>query len=153
MRKLPRCPLTAIDQGSSLVETALVVPLLMLLLLGAVDFGRAFYLSMEISGAAQGAAEYGIQYPYDTSGMHTAATTDAPDVPNVTVGSPAYGCECADGTNYSASCSTLPTCTANNVVYRVNVTVSTSYSPWFPWPGVPSTLSISDSASMRSGGS
>lgn len=140
------------DRGSSLVEVALVVPFLLLLLLGVVDFGRAFYLSMEVAGAAQAGAEYGSQNPVDTSGIQNAVTTDAPDVPSLTVATPTYGCECSDGSSYSASCSTAPSCT-NNMVYRVNVTVSATYKPWFPWPGIPSSMQISNSASMRSGGS
>lgn len=154
MKIIHHCnPLFSNDRGSSLVETALVIPVLLLMLFGAVDFGRAFYLSMEVSGAAQAAAEYGVQSPTDTVGMQTAATQDAPDVSNLSVTTPTYGCECADGTGYSASCSTVPTCTGSNLVYRVNVSVSTNYSPWFPWPGIPSRLPIANSASMRSGGS
>ncbi len=141
------------DMGSSMLETALVLPMLFLLLIGAVDFGRAFYLSMEVAGAAHAAAEYGIQVPYDTAGMLSAASSDAPNVPNLSVGSRSYGCECSDGTGYSANCATAPTCTNTTLVYRVNVTVSATYTPWFPWPGIPSNLSMSNSASMRSGGS
>ncbi len=40
------------EQGASLVELALVLPILFLILMGAVDFGRAYYLAMEVAGAA-----------------------------------------------------------------------------------------------------
>lgn len=140
------------EEGSSLVELALVAPFLLLLLLGVVDFGRAYYLATEVAGAAHAAAEYAVQSPTDTAGIMAAATDDAPDVPNLTVGTPTYGCECSDGTSYSANCSTTPTCT-NNYVNRVKVTVSATYSPWFPWPGIPSSVNLSNSATMRSGGS
>jgi hypothetical protein len=33
------------------------------------------------------------------------------------------------------------------------VTVSATYTPLFPWPGIPSSMSFSSSAAMRSGGS
>jgi Flp pilus assembly protein TadG len=140
------------EQGASLVETAVLLPMLLLLLLGAVDFGRAFYLAIEIAGAAQAGAAYGIQKPTDTAGMQAAAASDAPDVPNLTIANSEYGCECSDGTSYSASCSTTPTCSAN-MVYRVSVTVSSTYKPWFPWPGIPSSMQLKDSAALRTGGS
>lgn len=140
------------DNGSSLVELSLVAPFLILLLLGAVDFGRAYFLGMEVAGAAHAGAEYGAQNPTDTTGIRTAATNDAPDVPNLTIATPTYGCECSDGTSYSASCSTTPTC-SSNVVYRVKVTATATYSPWFPWPGIPSSMTLTNSAIMRSGGS
>jgi Flp pilus assembly protein TadG len=140
------------EQGSSLVETALVTPFLLLLAVGALDLGRAFYLANEIAGAAQAGAEYGMQNPTDTTGMRAAATSNAPDVPGLQVATPQYGCECSDGTSYSANCSSTPSC-STNVVYRVNVTVSDTYTPTFPWPGIPSSFHLSNTASMRSGGS
>lgn len=139
------------DRGSSLAELALVTPLLLLLLFGAVDVGRAYYLSMEVVGAAHAGAVYGVVNPSDITGIKAAAAADAPDVPGLTVTTPTYGCECSDGTSYSASCGTTPTC-ATNVVYRVNVTATATYQTWFPWPGIPTTFNLSSSASMRSGG-
>ncbi len=131
----------------------MVLPFFMLLLLGAIDFGRAYYLSMEIAGAAHAAAVYGSQNPTDTAGMQSAALKDAPNAANISVSSATYGCECSDGSNYSASCSATPACTGTTQVYRVNVTVAAPYKVLFPWPGIPSEISFSSSASMRSAGS
>jgi Flp pilus assembly protein TadG len=153
MKKRYRFNLLRDEDGASLVELAIVLPLFPLLLFGAVDFGRAFYLSVEVVGAAQAAAVYGSQNPTDTTGIENAAQDDAPNVPNLSVGTPTYGCECSDGSNYSASCSATPSCPSNNEVYRVNVTVTGTYSPLIPWPGLPSSMPLSSSASMRSGGS
>lgn len=141
------------ERGASMVELAIVMPIFVLLLLGAVDFGRAYYLSMEVTGAAQAGAEYGMQNPTDITGMQAAALMDAPNVTNTPAATATYGCECSDGTSYSASCSTTPSCAANNLVYRVNVTVTATYTPLFPWPGIPSSISLSGSAAMRSAGS
>lgn len=142
------------QSGASLVEMALVSPLFLLLTFGAVDFGRAFYLAIEVAGGARAGASYGSQNPNDTTGMQTSAQNAAPDVPNLSVATPTYGCECADGSNYSASCSVTPSCTGGlNYVYRVNVTVTGTYTPLVRWPGVPSSMTLSSSASMRSAGS
>jgi Flp pilus assembly protein TadG len=143
------------EHGASLVEMALLLPMFMLLLFVAIDLGRAFYLVIEIAGAARAAAIYGSRNPTDTTGMSNAAKYDAPDVPNLSVGTPTYGCECSDGTNYSAgsTCGTTPTCSSTTQVYRVNVTVTATYKPLIPWPGLPSSMPFSSSASMRSTGS
>ncbi len=141
------------EHGSSLVELAAVMPVFVLLLLGAIDFGRAYYLSMEIAGAAQSAAVYGTQNPTDTAGMQSAALLDVPNAANAKVSSATYGCECSDGSSYSPSCAATPACTSNTLVYRVNVTVTATYTPLFPWPGIPSSISFSSSAAMRSAGS
>jgi hypothetical protein len=36
-------------------------------------------------------------------------------------------------------------------VYWVKVKASAIYNPVFPWPGIPSSITISNSATMRSG--
>jgi Flp pilus assembly protein TadG len=141
------------EAGSSLIELALLLPVLFLLLLAVVDFGRAYYLAIEVSQAAHTAALYGSQNPTDTTGMQNAAVADAPDVPNFTTSSvtATYGCECADGSLPVSGCTTNPSCGALNVVDYVQVNTSTSYSALFPYPGIPSPLTLRGSARMRAG--
>jgi len=156
MKKRNRFDVLRGEHGASLVEMAILLPLFPLLLFGVIDFARAYYLQIEIAGAAHAGAIYGSQNPTDTTGMQTAAQDDAPNVPSLSVGTPTYGCECATdttGSTYSANCSTTPTCSTSNVVYRVNVKVTGTYTPIFPWPGIPSSISFSSSAAMRSAGS
>ena len=137
------------ESGSSLVEMAVIMPVLTLLLFGVVDFGRAYYLTIELAGAARAGAMYGSQYPTDSSGVTNATTLNAPDVPGIG-SSNSWGCECSDGSGRTASCTSTPSCTAN-VVYYVTVKATASYTPLFPWPGVPSPISLSGSSTMRSG--
>jgi Flp pilus assembly protein TadG len=40
-------------RGQALVETALILPVLVLMMLGSADLGRAFYLKLEMSGASR----------------------------------------------------------------------------------------------------
>lgn len=144
------------ENGASLVEMAFMLPLFVLLLFGGVDFGRGFYMVTEVAGAAHAGAVYGSQNPTDTSGMTTAAQDAAPDVPNLSVTTPTYGCECAIASStYVASCPTAskPACTSSNLVYLVTVTVTATYTPLFKWPGIPSSMPFSTTAQMRSAGS
>jgi len=48
------------DAGQSLVETALILPVLLLLLMGVWDFGRAIYAYISISNAARDGARVAI---------------------------------------------------------------------------------------------
>ena len=48
-------------RAQAMVETALILPFLTLLTLGAADLGRAFYLHLEITGAARAGMRNGIQ--------------------------------------------------------------------------------------------
>jgi Flp pilus assembly protein TadG len=149
MKSIQRILLIQSEYGSSLVEMAVIMPVLLLILFGAVDFGRAYYLSIELGGASRAGAIYGSQYPTDSGGITNATKLNAPEVPGIG-SSTSWGCECSDGSGQVASCSSTPSC-SSNIVYYVTVTATASYSPLFPWPGVPSSISLSDSSTMRSG--
>jgi Flp pilus assembly protein TadG len=137
------------ESGASLIELALVMPVLLLFLFGVVDFGRAYFLQLEVAGAADAGAVYGSQFPTDASGITSAAQMDAPDVPGFTTTS-SWGCECSDGTSVTPSCGSAPSCSIN-LVYYVTVKASATYHPLFPWPGIPSPMSLYASTTMRSG--
>ncbi len=53
--------------GQALVETALLLPILLILLLGAVDFGRLFFGWVNIHQAARIGANYGSTHPNMTA--------------------------------------------------------------------------------------
>jgi Flp pilus assembly protein TadG len=137
------------ERGASLLELALALPLLSLLLLGVIDFGRAYYFNIEVSGAAHTGALYGTHNPTDTTGMQNAALGDAPDVPGVTA-TATYGCECSDGSNGVPLCATQPSC-GINVVNYVQVTTTATYKTLFPWPGIPSSIVLTGTAQLRAG--
>jgi Flp pilus assembly protein TadG len=141
------------ESGSSLIEMALILPVLFLLLIGVVDFGRAYYLAIEVSQAAHTAALYGSQNPNDIAGMQNAAVADAPDVPSFTTSSvtATSGCECSDGSSPVANCATNPNCGGMITVGYVQVTTTVSYSAIFPYPGIPSPITLNGSARMRAG--
>jgi Flp pilus assembly protein TadG len=139
----------ACEQGASLLEFALMLPFLALLLVGVIDFGRAYYVNVEVSNAAYTGALYGTQNHSDITGMQNAATGDAPDISGMTA-TATYGCECSDGTNAVVSCTSQPSCGVNVVNY-VQVTTSATYKPIFPWPGIPSSLAMQGVARLRAG--
>jgi Flp pilus assembly protein TadG len=51
-----------------LTEFALILPLLMLILLGIVDFGRVFYYWTSLANAAREGARYGVTHPSNITG-------------------------------------------------------------------------------------
>src|SRR5947207_8918502 len=57
-------PLRKDSRGQSLVETALMVPFLILLLLNAVNFGYFFLVIVNLTGAARSSALYSIEGSY-----------------------------------------------------------------------------------------
>jgi len=57
--------------AQSLVEFALVLPLLLLIVLGAMDFGRMFYTKMVLTNAAREGANYLAYSPEDAENGYT----------------------------------------------------------------------------------
>ena len=51
------------ERGNSAVEFALLVPVLVLLVCGGVDFGRAFYAYVTVSSTAHEAARFAARFP------------------------------------------------------------------------------------------
>jgi hypothetical protein len=70
-------PRAKYSAGQELVEFALVLPLLLLVVFGAVDLGRLFHAYITISNAAREGARYGIIYPEDTAGILTITRREA----------------------------------------------------------------------------
>src|SRR5580700_2499751 len=85
------------EDGQTLLEVALLTPLLLLLLVGIFEVGRFAYYSIEVSNAARAAVQYGAQSladARDTVGLKQAAMNDSPDVSGLTV-TPTVLCACS----------------------------------------------------------
>ena len=54
------------EEGQSMVEFALVVPIFLILLLGIVEFGHIFYSYLMIENASRDGARYGSVWASDT---------------------------------------------------------------------------------------
>jgi len=124
------------------------LPVLLLMLVIAVDLGRAYYVAIEVTSAAHAGALYGAQFSNDTVGMTAAAQLDAPDVPTLKAVA-IYGCECADGGGASPSCTTIPASCTYNVVNYAEVDTSVNYVPILIYPGLPQSFTLTGKSIMR----
>src|ERR1700682_3277359 len=64
------------ERGQSMVEFALVAPLLLLLVVGGVDFSRAFLVHNALTNSVREGARYGITRPPDPPGMRALAKAE-----------------------------------------------------------------------------
>ena len=67
------------ERGQSVVEMALVMFLLLLLVAGVADFGRAFNAYIVITNASREGARYASHFPLDEDGIEQAAIDEAAD--------------------------------------------------------------------------
>ena len=94
-------------RGQALVEFALVVPVLMLILLITVDFGRLFFTYIQINNAAREGAAYGSVNPTST-GIVTAAQKEIDAQAQRGESSLSVSSTCADSTGSALACASAP---------------------------------------------
>src|SRR5579862_8737423 len=129
------------ERGSAFVELALLLPALLLVLVGAIDFARVFNASVTLANAAEVGALYGpgsVSASSNTTGMQTAATNDGKDLSSMTA-TATYYCSCG-ATGTSQTCPAT-SCTGSNPAHRyVKVQTSYTFSTAFPIPGIPRSI-------------
>jgi len=146
------------DRGSALVELAVCLPLLVLLMIGAGDFARVFYTSIELNSAARAGAQYGssnLARSGDTSGMQTAATS-AVNITGLTAVA-TRTCQCAnDAGTFSAlaggtTCATAEatSCPSKHRVVTVTVTTSKTFTPIANYSGIFGPVALTRTATLR----
>lgn len=65
------------ERGQSLVETALLFPILLLILIGIVDLGRVYYSYLQLTNAAREGARWAGSNPTDIVGAKDKAVNAA----------------------------------------------------------------------------
>jgi hypothetical protein len=63
-------------EGQSIAELALLLPLLMMILVGCLDVGRAFSVWVVLNNATREGARYASLIPYDTAGIEERTRLD-----------------------------------------------------------------------------
>jgi Flp pilus assembly protein TadG len=138
-------------RGQSLVELALMLPVLVLFLLVALDFARMFNMSMAVTDAARAGAQWGAQNrasAANTLGIEQAACNsmvDYPCAPGTDTTATSF-CQCA-GSSGTISCTSPGAC--SYVQNFVTVTASRTFSTVIPYPGLPSSVPLSATVTMQ----
>jgi Flp pilus assembly protein TadG len=137
----------AFPKGQAMLELAGVLPVLALLLLAAVDFGRLYYANIEVSDAARAGAQYGSQSVItaaDANGMKSEAVKAASDLSGMTA--TAKQCTCMVSTTVAA----CPTsyCASNPSATFVEVDTAATFQTVVSYPGIPHSMTLGGKAVM-----
>lgn len=152
-----------------MLEVALLTPMLLLLLLGVVEMGRYAYIGILVGNAAHAGAMYGsesVANSADTAGIQTAADNDFQNngqiVSTLTVNS-FTSCGCDKGGTISGQTNACSTTADPNIantiaacstggghwVVMCNVEASGTFSSLFNYPGIPSSITVDRTATLR----
>ena len=138
-----------------MIEFALVFPLLLLMCLGATDFGRLFFHAVTVANAASVGAFHGAQSNVASaqySLMEQRATEDADNISDVTATATRF-CECPGETPVAIDCSQATDVTAcpgyGPPRAYVRTDVRQTFETLVNYPGIPSSTSVGRDAFMR----
>jgi Flp pilus assembly protein TadG len=137
--------------GQSLVELALLLPVLVLLLVVALDFARMFNMAMAITDGARAGAQWGSlnsAHAANILGIEQAACNSMADIsctPGTNASASSF-CQCA-GSSGIISCTSPGGCT--NVQNFVTVTTNITFSTIMVYPGLSSTVPLSATVTMQ----
>lgn len=128
-----------------MVEVALVLPLLMLILLGCIDFGRFAYAHIAVTSAARCGAAFGTVNPYTT-----ATEANWRSQVRGRVAEEMRSVMDADAGFGDADLQVTATRTIDaGGLWRVRVEVAYPFATLVPWPGVPARMDLRRAAEMR----
>jgi len=122
------------SRGQSLVEFALVLPVLLLLALGTIDYGRVYFDYISVTNAARNGAVYASTGPdaaADTESIRSAVIEE-------------LGEDKADDATVQTA--TGPDAAGNQYA---TVTVQYTFRTMISWPGLPSSVHLERSVQMR----
>ena len=136
------------QRGNSLIEFAIVAPVLLLMTCGVCDFARLFNASNLAVGAAEAGIEYasiGPEYWSDAADIQTAALNDTGNYTGATATASTF-CTCSvGGTQVACPAS----CTSGSQEEYVQVSVTIPFSAVFNYPYLPNPISITQTAYAR----
>ncbi len=125
------------DRGQALVELALIAPILIIIMLGVIDYGRVYFAYVSVTNGARIGADYAATDPAaaaDTAGIKAAARADTTDLLDQSPTNPE-----------------VTVVTANDSQGRLyaDVTMTYTFTTLFPWPGLPTSIDIERTVRSR----
>lgn len=143
-------------RGVAAVEFAIILPLLMLIILGAIDFGRFAHAHIAVTNAARAGAGYGIMNPFNTADTTaknvwvTAVTQAVRDELQQVIDADTQFNEAdleVTATRVRETDSTGTPTTSG--LMRVTVDATYPFETFIAWPGIPSRLNLRHEVVMR----
>ncbi len=128
-------------RGTAAVEFAVVLPLLLALVLGCVDFGRFAHSYIALTNAARAGAGFGGSHPYTPA---TLATWQ--DQVRQAVADELSSLNGFDPNRLTVTASAVGTGAGD---WQAAVTVAYPFQTLVSWPGVPASVTLRRSVVMR----
>lgn len=135
------------NSGAAAVEFSFIAPLLITLIVGLMDMGNYIHSKMKLEQISRASVDYMLQGGEEANIRNEVLNYYAGSDANTYTLTTERVCTCADGT--ARDCSAISCGSGDHSRQYVQVSVDKTFSTLFPYPGVPSEMSLSGSARMR----
>lgn len=135
--------------ANAAIEMALLAPALVLMLVGAADYGTAIYRRMQVQHAAQAGADFAMRNGFNSAAIVSAVTNATTFTGLAATPAPIQSCGCATpGAVTAAICGT--TCAGGRPAGTyVTVSASGTYTTVLPYPGMPTSFTFAAASMAR----
>lgn len=134
------------ERGQSVVELALTLPIIVFVLIGGADLGRAFAMQLAVqNGARAGAEAAAINFSPTASMAEARARDEMARTPGMDANAPAVTVTFRQTDGVSA----CPTTTDVTTPCYATVRVQYTFNAVIPWPLVPNAANFDRSTTMR----
>ena len=129
-------------EGSAAIEFGLAIPLLLTLLMGAVEVGYAMYEAMQVYNSVEAGMLYAAKHGFNATGIANAVVNATSTTGITATPAPVQFCGCPSAAGITTiSCSS--TCTGNVTPGQyVRISAALNHTTILPYPGLdlPTTL-------------
>jgi Flp pilus assembly protein TadG len=139
------------EAGSAAAEFALALPVVILIIIGILDYADAVNINTKLYSAARAGVQYAIYHPGDTAGIRTAAIAATSDS-SMTVGTASTVCKCistSTGAIGSAVTCTSACAVGSMLGHFLTLSTSQTYTPLLSYEGIGAELTMNGSAQMQ----
>lgn len=121
--------------GQSMVEMAIIGPIVLLLLMGTLDFGRAFFDFIQLRNGTNAGALYGARNPFDDGGISDEViNSNVPGSTSVSI-------------NRSGQCGLVGQ--PGSITVGATSVFEPIYGGFFAYVGMPTAFTLRSSTTMR----
>ena len=138
------------QDGTAMIETALILPVMVLMLLSVADFAFLLNSYLRVADSARATAQAATvrAYATNTSVLTLIGMNSTPAIPGYSLAI-TYYCTCANGTP-TVSCSSHTNCSSYGIPNQyVQATAKASLPLLFGVKGFPATFSVQSTAIAR----
>ena len=136
-------------EGAAAIELALIAPILLLMILGVVDFGGAYSAKLRLDSAARSGVQFALQNTANitnTGGIGQVVDAASGLDPATITTTVTQFCECDDGSSIACN----GTCAGGGFPRTyLTVSVQRQYPILFSYPGVSNPLPLTGRATVR----